>query len=345
MWVSPTELSPAWLKDKCDIACESCTVADLSGHTAPRSCYRLFFVPHRPSLVLKQHSVSDDGKVHPRHDLSLGTAREGLFYKHLAPALGALVPSVVFAEGNLNTGAKCVVMEDLADYVDSGRLFGPTNPHNWDRDLAADEERAGRPPPRHVASVTFRAYAQLHAKYWRDEKLLGMPWLRHAEWACGENRHSWQVSRDFTRAQWEAGKEAGVGRWFDPLVFEAVEKAVNGATWVSLHHGGGVGMGSGAQDLGQYTITSLHPAARRECEEQLLREYHDELVRGGVRDYSFAECWREYTVGGVEKWLWFLCYLVGSPEMADWARAFHNQVRAFMQDHKITAAVIQQLRP
>jgi hypothetical protein len=31
--------------------------------------------------------------------------------------------------------------------------------------------------------------------------------------------------------------------------------------------------------------------------------------------------------------------------MADWAKAFHDQVLSFMTDHGITSADIQQLRP
>ncbi len=70
-------MSPAWLKANCGIVCERCTITDLSGATAPRSCFRLSFHPPRETLVLKQNSVNVDGSVLPRHDLSLGTAREG----------------------------------------------------------------------------------------------------------------------------------------------------------------------------------------------------------------------------------------------------------------------------
>ncbi len=275
----------------------------------------------------------------------LALTAAALFYKHLAPVLGALVPTVAYAEGDMETGDKRVIMEDLSSYVDSGALFGPGNPNNWARDLRTFEERAGAPSPAAVALATFRAYAQMHAKYWRDEKLLGLPWLRGAEWARGQNRRAWEDSQGYAQRQWQRATESfGVREWFDPLVLAAVDKAVEGVSWerqqerlnpdshwtlvhgdcwpgnVMWHREGRVklvdwemaGVGSGAQDLGQYVVSNMTPAVRRECERRIVAEYFAELQACGVRDYSFEMCWREYTVGGVERWLWFLCYFAGT---------------------------------
>ncbi len=299
----------------------------------------------------------------------------GLFYKHLASEQGPLVPVVMYAEGNMTTGAKCIIMEDLGQWIDSGRLLGPTNPHNWGRDLAADVKEAGGPSERQVALATFLACAKLHARYWRDEKLLSVPWLAHAEWVRGENRAAWEASLEFTRAQWSKGKGSVVG-WFDATVFDAVEKAVECTSWesqrtrlnekthwtlvhgdcwagnVMWHKNGRVklvdwemaGVGSGPQDIGQYVISGVHPDVRRLHEHGLVHDYYDELIRCGLTGFTFEECWREYTLGGVEKWLFFLCYLAGE-DLPDWTRAFHDQVLCFMKDHGITAADIRQFRP
>jgi hypothetical protein len=397
MWASSHELSPAWLKEHCGIECERCTVRDISNKTAPRSCFVLTFVPDRAALVLKQLASSEDGTPLPqRIQLSkgLGLAREGLFYKHLAPALGSLVPTVVYAAGDMASGYKAVIMEDLSSFVDSGALFGPGNPNNWQRDLRAYEERAGEPSAATVASVTFRAYARLHAKYWREAKLLEMSWLRGAEWTRGHNRAAWDDSQNYALSQWRQAKEKhSVQDWFDPLVFAATEKATSGVSWerqqqrlnersnwtlvhgdcwpgnVMWHKSGLVklvdwemaGVGSGAQELGQYVISNMTLAVRRECEERMVREYVAELHACGVSDYSFEECWREYAVGGAERWLWFICYFAGEGEkcfsfsfffkspgtdgMRDWTKFFHDQLLAFMVDHKLDASSIVQVRP
>ncbi len=72
-----------------------------------------------------------------------------------------------------------------------------------------------------------------------------------------------------------------------------------------------VGIGSGAQDLGQYVISNMDRKKRAECERKLIEEYFAEILKCGVTNYTFEECWREYTIGGTERWLWFLCYFAG----------------------------------
>lgn len=107
-----------------------------------------------------------------------------------------------------------------------------------------------------------------------------------------------------------------------------------------------VGLGSGPQELGQYMISNSTPAVRRECEARVVREYYDELLRCGVSADSFtwAQCWREYQIGGLERWLWFLCYFASSPSMHKMFAFFHDQVLAFMTDHKLTPDDITQPR-
>ncbi len=53
--------------------------------------------------------------------------------------------------------------------------------------------------------------------------------------------------------------------------------------------------------LTQVRITNMEPTLRRQCERAIVQQYHDELLAQGVTGYPFEECWREYTVGGLEK--------------------------------------------
>jgi hypothetical protein len=91
----------------------------------------------------------------------------------------------------------------------------------------------------------------------------------------------------------------------------------------------------------------MDPEERRSCERNLVHTYYKELLTFGVanEDGLWDYCWNEYTIGGVERWLWFLIYFVAQPNMSDWAQFFHNQIVAFMEDHNLSADDITQPRP
>ena len=182
----------------------------------------------------------------------------------------------------------------------------------------------------------------------------------------------------------EASQAVSVIEW-DPTVRSTVEKAVKGISWeaqverlnkdrqYTLVHGDFwpgnimwlkhvaeesgksikfvdwemVGLGSGPQELGQYVISNMDPSDRRKCEESLVRSYYEELqtALNGKTDMTWDECWEEYKIGGVERWLWFLIYFVGQPGMSVWAQYFHNQLCAFIRDHGLSPKNITQPRP
>ncbi len=80
VWMSPTRLCPAWLKEACGIECLECVVLDLSNKISPRSCLLLQLQPPRANLVLKQLPSDERGTPLPdKQALSarLGYAREG----------------------------------------------------------------------------------------------------------------------------------------------------------------------------------------------------------------------------------------------------------------------------
>ena len=107
-----------------------------------------------------------------------------------------------------------------------------------------------------------------------------------------------------------------------------------------------VGLGSGPQDLGQYVLSNMDPADRRVCELELVQAYYEELVRCGVPPTDLWEyCWKEYCIGGVERWLWFLVWFLGQPTLREWTQFFHDQISAMMKDHDLTAANLTQPRP
>lgn len=123
-----------------------------------------------------------------KHSKDLGLPRESLFYKLLAPTLveqGVTIPGVVFSHGNMVTGSKTIVLEDLSgSCLQSGYFFGPGSPLNWAKDL--DAVVTTKIPMEVVARDTFRRAASLHATYWKDDSLLQHKWLRAQAWRKGE---------------------------------------------------------------------------------------------------------------------------------------------------------------
>jgi aminoglycoside phosphotransferase (APT) family kinase protein len=106
-----------------------------------------------------------------------------------------------------------------------------------------------------------------------------------------------------------------------------------------------VGLGSGPQELGQYILSNMDPSERRECEDKLIRNYHRELEQLGV-ELSWEDCWKEYLIGGLERWLWFLVYFCSREgPLLKWAQFFHDQIKEFVHDHNIQPENVTQPRP
>lgn len=239
------------------------------------------------------------------------------------------------------------------------------------------------PSSRQVALVTFREIAKIHATYWRQGDLLtpDKAWLRGQEWLQGKGRESWEASQKLVQNFWksylETEADKPIIKW-DSNVRSTVEKAVKGISWDAqmkrLHTEGHwtlvhgdfwpgnvmwmtkeadairlldwemVGLGSGPQDLGQYVISNMDPVERKQCERELVEAYFEELKKCRPVDCTWDYCWNEYKVGGLERWLWFLVYFVGSG-IGEWGQYFHNQMKDFMADHELTAEDIVQPRP
>jgi thiamine kinase-like enzyme len=256
-----------------------------------------------------------------------------------------------------------------------------------------------------VAQETFRAIAQVHATFWKQDKLFlrgeaDYSWLRGKSWLLGQGRDSWEASQRIIQQIWSAycAKEEQVessssSMQWDPVVRAATAKAITGISWEkqldrlnerghwTLVHGdfwpgnvmwkGGdftaiddqnpvirlldwemVGLGSGPQDLGQYALSNMDPVERRACERQLIEVYYSALCQAGVNEkcepnnrVTLDYCWKEYMIGGLERWLWFLVYFLGQDSLLDWAQFFHNQIAAFMKDHGLSECDITQPRP
>lgn len=245
---------------------------------------------------------------------------------------------------------------------------------------------ASPPTSYNVANDAFLAIAKVHATFWKDTSLLGSSYLRSASWIQDQDRTSWEAAQGYIQGIWKQLHDNdaidSVIEW-DPLVRTCLTKAMSGISWEAqlkrlnttsshwtLVHGdfwpGNVlvstrgtdvlklldwemiGLGSGPQDLGQYILSNMDPQERRDCEQDLVENYYAELVRCGISrdEFGWEECWKEYQIGGIERWLWFLVYFIGQEGiLLKWAQFFHDQILAFLKDHGIEPKHLVQPRP
>ena len=317
----------------------------------------------------------------PGNDLKIaqGCAREAFFYNELAPQLGTAVPKCYFAEGNMATGEMLMLIECVEGAVPAGTFFGPGNPNNWGVKDKLPEMCQDNPAADRVTADAFKLYAGLHSTYWQDDALLSKDWLRAAGWHRGEDESSWVNAQKQAADAWSLVTKARTDgtsaiTWDSHLVacldvsygkidwsaFQAELKSrpfalVHGdchphnALWTMRPKGTlrlidfeQIGIGSPAQDLGQWMISHMEPSVRRGCERELVGEYHAELMAalaalGKTGGFTLDACWEEYVAGGCGRWVWFIPILVQMCP-APMAQFFHDQLAAFLHEHILDAS-------
>ena len=375
VWISDNKIDPSWINDNIqslDGYVSECIVKDISNDTRKGATLLLQLTcQHNDdkedtvmTLVAKQ--VPQSGLTSSRQ---LGLAREAIFYNKLASKIhlsssstSTCIPRIYYSYGDMESGSKVVIkaypLNSVSAYDVANQTFeaiAHVHAKFWrDKSLLGDE------------------YNYLRCSSWingKDEK----SWKASQGMIQGIwEKYSSAEEHSINSIQW------------DPLVRQLVDKAMEGISWQSqqerlnsdsnftLVHGdfwpGNVmistssdtkedydirlldwemcGLGSGPQDLGQYILSNMDPVVRRECEEQLIKNYYQKLISLGVSDFSWDECWKEYKIGGLERWLWFLVYFCGQEgEMIKWGQFFHDKIQEFVHDHKICPVDITQPRP
>lgn len=127
------------------------------------------------------------------------------------------------AWGDLISGHKEIIMEDLTEGIQCGYFFGPGSPLNWDKDLeVATRGLTAALSPVFVAKLAARAAAHLHAAFWKDTNLTG-DWIRGISWVPvktsassgyeasttttgteGRGEDLWEVYQRQCREDWES---------------------------------------------------------------------------------------------------------------------------------------------
>jgi len=301
-------------------------------------------------------------------------AREATFYQKLAPQLGDLVPRVVYARGDMATGRKIIVMEDLGNGIVSGKLLGPWHPHNWAKRETVEASTAAGPTPEVVIEGTILAAARIHARYWMSEEIQEYDWLALRK---EDDRGNWEKMLGWSKMLWTKQREGIEGVVVDPRFAKVVDASFAQMNWdthlarlqnmcFTLTQGDFhpynvmwmgdergpvfidwevVSAGSPGQELGQYMV-NIDPAMRRNIERPLVESYVRTLVECGVpaADCTFDALWEEYVFGGAAKWIWVLPICIDifkEPKKQQW---FVDQVSSFCADHGVDETNVPQPR-
>jgi hypothetical protein len=341
---------------------------------------------------------------------NLKLAREGEFYSAFNHSLQSILSEVVFSYGDMTTGAKLLIMEDLSDAVQSGYFFGPGSPLNWGKDLIQEQKSLHRHVTLEmVLEHSMMLNAKLNGLNWMKKSLLDPKYsfLRGQDWLLGQGETLWQGMHANSKHAWEVTKatripDSNYGVKWSHYMIALIDASISKISWTHFqerlqtspwclvhgdfhpanmmwkpdpHEAAGaevvnttpghgrhhthnlmlldwelVGLGSGAQDVGQYMISHLNPKKRKQVEESLVRLYYHQLLSFGINDahrgeeqqmhYSWELCWQEYVYGGTEKWIWLLALLSGSMLPDPVMQYFHDQTEAFARDHGVTAEKI-----
>ena len=216
-FISQTDLN--WIRPHLPVSPEDQTKAELSlvnlenagGLTAAMRVLEVH-IPNNESFqhrrfIYKTVVEADKAKLQ-----SLGCPREALFYQILATRLrneGTSIPLVLFAYGDMKTGDKTLILEDLSYHgIQSGLFYGPGTPLNWGKDLPTLLQKVPTTvTTKEVALDTFIQAARLHRCYWKDTSLLQYDWLRGSDWINGAGQAAWEASMNTVKTSWNATKD------------------------------------------------------------------------------------------------------------------------------------------
>ena len=227
-------------------------------------------------------------------------AREVGFYRHIAPTVNVRTPRCWYTDIDPSNSDFELLLEDLAPARQGDQMQG------------CDLQTARR---------AVLEIAGLHAPRWGDAALLQHSFLSGVNAGVSDStavavalyEHFWQgflqrYRERLAPAVLRAGEGllAHYGAWartypgarcpthgdyrLDNVLIDPDDAhgRIGVVDWQTA------GVGCGTSDVAYFLGAGLLPAQRRANERDLLREYHDALLAGGVRDYSMDDAWRDY---------------------------------------------------
>jgi hypothetical protein len=215
--------------------------------------------------------------------------REIAFYENLAERLGDALPKCLFAEYDQAEGWFTLVLEDIEGATQGDQIAGCTVD---EAELAMLELAKVHAPA--MGDLALSAADYLNQPNPLNQALLTAlltPFLeRYGDRVSEEQR---DVCERFVSVAdaWGAEQVRPMGLMhgdyrLDNLLFgDGTCKVVDWQT---------VSWGPGMLDAAYFIGGGLRVDDRRANEERLVRLYYDELVRLGVNEFSWEQCWKEY---------------------------------------------------
>ena len=228
----------------------SCNISDLlgAGGLSGASMYKI--VVHRASNQSQSLVCKMIPKNLQERSQKLGQPRESIFYESFSSKLksiGMSIPNTYYSYGDMLTGEKQIILQDLSDCIQAGYFYGEYSPHNWDKDLNAlilpcnEILAAPLSEQEWIETITRKAFseaASLHGLFWKNEEFLNLSWLRSSDWMLGKNQESWQASQETAVNYWKNTKEkiktkADYAVTWSPLVIECIESSLSKISWTT----------------------------------------------------------------------------------------------------------------
>jgi hypothetical protein len=225
--------------------------------------------------------------------------REVNFYEQIAKRVSMRVPRCYFSAFEPATGDYALLLEDMAPAIVGDQLAG-----------CAGER----------AELCIKELAQFHAMWWDSPELAKFDWMPSldADW------YRQAVVKGYSDA-WGPFDQY-FGEKLTPRIRSVAKEFVDHIdpfmTYLAsppitivhadyrldnLFFGDGttcapLGVidwqitvrGRGTFDVAYFTGGTMDPAGRKATERDLLKLYHSTLEEGGVRGYSFDQCWEDY---------------------------------------------------
>ena len=205
---------------------------------------------------------------------------------------------------------------------------------------------------RDVARAALRELVGLQAPAWCDASLHELKWLRDAEVAAADTmplyrqtlpgfveRYGPSLAADEVAIIQRVGEASDTPFHAEfPEVFSLVHVDYRLDNLMINTTGSGIGitavdwqsitLGAPMNDVAYFIGAGLEPQVRKPVEEELVRGYHEDLLRAGVPDYSWDDCWLGYRRGAFAALLspssrpcWFNAPIVAIPCLPPWHAA------------------------
>ena len=264
--------------------------------------------PGLPSTVIAK-LPSADPLLHSVSQRLGQNTREVRFYRELGNNPHLPVPSCYCAAADPDTGDAVLLLEDMCHARQGDSVAG----------CSMDE-----------AIRALTALARFHAAWWDSPALHDLDWIP-------VKRYEIDAYLAIYPGAWQALKyKAGNGmpddlsRLGDRLVSDVPRiKTLLSESPITVVHGDYrldncfwttedpsqppvvfdwefCALGRGPCDVATFINEAFPAQRRRQVEPDLLRAYHDALLHAGVTGYSYDRCWRDYRLGILESFVFWI---------------------------------------